>query len=192
MCLSGREIRQLPALRAIPTDVNVCKPRPFLMGALGFLVFVASAIFSIGFSVFGFGVCCALQFLSYFAHSFQFLAKTKSGFRICYSTLFGIFPLSLCTSTTSTACKSSLILLMVFSFDQNLSQFCGFLLFFVFSNILQLPLICIGRTHSLCYCFKFPFSLTGCINKDLVVWQIINTKYSYTLPGNFLEKHAQI
>ena len=56
---------------------------------------------------------------------------------------FGVFPVSLgkiCSSTTSIACKSSLILLAVFGFDRNL-WFCGFLVFFVrFCGFLYTPL----------------------------------------------------
>ena len=64
---------------------------------------------------------CLLQFLFYFALGFRSPAKIQSGFRICYSMHFGVFPVSLrkiCASTTSTACTlTSLILLSVFGFE---------------------------------------------------------------------------
>ena len=58
-----------------------------------------------------------------------FSAKIKSGFWICYSMQFGVFPVSLrkiCASTTSIARTSSLILPSVFGFDGNLFGFAVF------------------------------------------------------------------
>ena len=68
----------------------------------------------------------------------------RPGFRISNSMRFGVFPVTvrkICSSTTSIACTSSLILLAVFRFDRNLLRFCGFLVFFVwFCGFLYAPL----------------------------------------------------
>ena len=83
--------------------------------------------------------------MSYFALAFRFSAKIKLGFRICSSMGFGVFPLSLrkiCTSTTSTAYTSSLILLALSAFDRSLFRFCGFLLLFArFFGLLYSPML---------------------------------------------------
>ena len=62
---------------------------------------------------FRFGVCCGLRLLLYFAPGFQFSAKTESGFWICYSMQFGVFPVSL-----RKLCAG---------FDQNSLRSCGLL-----------------------------------------------------------------
>ena len=92
---------------------------------------------------------CLLRFQFYFALSFWFSTKIKSGFWICYSAMrFDVFPVFLRkrrASTTSVACTSSRILLTVFGFDRNLLQFsiifCTVWQFLTHSNALpSLPL----------------------------------------------------
>ena len=115
-----------------------------LAGGIRIFGFAVSAIFAIGFPVFvpkklrnfGFGGYCGLRFLFYFALGFRFSGKITTGFRICYSMLFGVFPVSLrkiCASTTSTTWASPRILFAVFGFDRTLFRFCGFLTHFWFA-----------------------------------------------------------
>ena len=70
---------------------------------------------------------------------FRFSAKIKSGFRICYSMRYGVFPVGPRKTCTSTACVPPLILLglsvlvmieIYFGFAVFLllfARFCGFL-----------------------------------------------------------------
>lgn len=82
--------------------------------------------------------------LSIRIHGLQFKPFFRPGFRISYSMRFGVFPVFLgkiCSSTTSIACTSSLVLLAVFGFDRNSLRFCGFLVLFVqFCGFLCTPL----------------------------------------------------
>ena len=82
--------------------------------------------------------------LSIRIHGLRFKPFFRPGFRISYSMRFGVFPVFLgktCSSTTSIACTSSLVLLAVFGFDRNSLRFCGFLVLFVrFCGFLCTPL----------------------------------------------------
>lgn len=114
--------------------------------------------FEEGIGIYGFAVSvfffivifwCLLRFAVsvLFRCRFPVSAKLKSCFRICYSMHFGVtwFPVSrqkICASTTSTACMSSLILVEVYGFVQNLFRFffflrffCSVLRFLIFSNV---------------------------------------------------------
>lgn len=88
------------------------------------------------------GAALGLQFLLSVFHS-RFSAKSKSGFWICYSMRFDIFPVyfrKMCASTTSTAHTSSQILFSVlievyFGFAVFFYYLCGFTV----TYILQCP-----------------------------------------------------